>query len=173
MRSSCWAGLVAFALACAWPAVASAGEYSTAPFNVTQHSYAFGQAPVFMPDGKHVLFGKNFREGDGMQVYRTRLDGSQLRCLTCDGPGPNDVNNVPVPRPQGDWVLYHSWRGHNIVIGSPGYGGMGTSLWVMRPDGSQQTKITETDTDHGAGEGEDDYHAYWSPDGKHVVYAHL
>ena len=45
--------------------------------------------------------------------------------------------------------------------------------WRRRPDGSHKTQITGTDADHGAGEGDDDYHAYWSPDGKHVVYAHL
>jgi Tol biopolymer transport system component len=174
-RGLAWlsACLVAAALGATLPAVAAAVDYSTAPFSVTTHSYAFGQAPTFMPDGRHVLFGKNFGTGDGIQVYMTRFDGSDLRCLTCGGPGPNDVNNVPVPRPQGDWVLFHSWRGHVFTIGSPGYGGLGAALWVMRPDGSQQTKLTGTDAEHGSGEGEDDYHAYWSPDGKRVVYAHL
>ena len=34
-------------------------------------------------------------------------------------------------------------------------------------------QLTGTDAAHGSGEGEDDYHAYWSPDGKRIVYAHL
>ena len=50
---------------------------------------------------------------------------------------------------------------------------MGSELWVMRPDGSQKTRLTGTDAARGAGEGEDDYHAYWSPDGKQLVWAHL
>jgi len=68
---------------------------------IRTHPYTFGQAPVFLRDGS-VLFGKDFRDGNGTQVYRTALDGSGRRCLTCDMPAPN---NVPAPRPQGDWVL--------------------------------------------------------------------
>ena len=63
-----------------------------------------------------------------------------------------------------------------MTIGSPGYGGMGSALWAMHPDGSDQTQITDTfpvGTAPGAGEGIDDYHAYWSPDGTHIEYAHL
>jgi Tol biopolymer transport system component len=82
-------------------------------------------------------------------------------------------NNVPATRPQGDWILFHSWNGHHLTVGSPGYGGMGSELWVMRPDGSHKTQLTGTDAAHGSGEGEDDYHAYWSPDGRRLVYAHL
>ncbi len=143
--------------------------YSTAPFTVGAHGYDFGQAPTFMPDGR-IVVGKDFHQGDGMQVYRSGLDGSARKCLTCDLKAPN---NVPVPRPQGDWILFHSWNGHHITFGSPGYGGIGSELWVMRPDGSHKTQITGTDAARGAGEGEDDYHAYWSPDGKQIVYAHL
>jgi Tol biopolymer transport system component len=80
---------------------------------------------------------------------------------------------VPAVRPQGDWILFHSWRGHRITLGSPGYGGLGSALWIMRPDGSHVAELTGTDASKGGGEGEDDYHAYWSPDGRHVVWAHL
>jgi Tol biopolymer transport system component len=148
---------------------AETSAYTSAPGDVTTHSYAFGQAPMFMPDGR-VVFGKDFKQGDGAQVYMVNRDGSNLRCLTCGQPAPN---NVPAPRPQGDWILFHSWRGHHITIGSPGYGGMGSALYVMRPDGSKVTALTGTDPTRGAGEGEDDYHAYWSPDGRRIVYAHL
>jgi Tol biopolymer transport system component len=152
------------------PAASAAGSpYSTAPYQVTTNSYAFGQAPVFMPDGR-VVFGKDFKKGDGAQVYIANQDGSGLRCLTCGQPAPN---NVPAVRPQGDWILFHSWRGHHITIGSPGYGGLGSALYVMRPDGSHVTALTGLDSAHGAGEGEDDYHAYWSPDGHQLVWTHL
>ncbi len=150
-------------------------DYSTARFAVRDNAYAFGQAPVFMPNGRQVVFGKDFGDGQGNQVYVADLDGRHLRCLTCTGPGSatSNVNGVPAVRPQGDWILFHSWRGHHITIGSPGYGGLGSELWVMRPDGSHQTQLTGLDPAHGAGEGEDDYHAYWSPDGRHIVWAHL
>jgi Tol biopolymer transport system component len=148
---------------------ADSSPYTAAPYQQRLNSYAFGQAPMFMPDGR-VVFGKDFKKGDKMQVYIARQDGSQLRCLTCDRPAPN---NVPAPRPQGDWILYHSWENHHLTLGSPGYGGLGSALYVMRPDGSHKTALTGLDPAHGAGEGEDDYHAYWSPDGKHLVYTHL
>jgi Tol biopolymer transport system component len=143
--------------------------YTSAPYTITTNQYTFGQAPVFMPDGR-VVFGKDFGKGDGAQVYIANPDGSSLHCLTCGQPGPN---NVPAVRPQGDWILFHSWRGHHITIGSPGYGGLGSALYVMRPDGSHVTGLTGLDPAHGAGEGEDDYHAYWSPDGRQLVWTHL
>jgi len=154
------------------PARAAATDYASAPFDITTHSYAFGQAPVFMPDGR-VVFGKDFRTGAGNQVYMANFDGSGLRCLTCSTTQSDNVNGVPAVRPQGDWILFHSWRGRGLTIGSPGYGGMGSALWVMRPDGSHQTQLTETQPGFHTQEGYDDYHAYWSPDGRHLVYAHL
>ena len=166
-------GLAVAFLALALAPVAQAREsspYTSAPYTVTTHRYAFGQAPMFMPDGRRVVFGKDFKNGDGMQVYMTRRDGSRRRCLTCGQPS---RNNVPAPSPNGKWILFHSWRGHYLTIGSPGYGGMGSALYVMRPDGSHVTRLTGLDSARGAGEGEDDYHAYWSPDGRRVVYTHL
>jgi Tol biopolymer transport system component len=160
------------ALACALASTASAAEsspYTSAPYEQSTTRYAFGQAPVFMPDGR-VVFGKDFKTGHKAQVYIANQDGSGLRCLTCGMPGPN---NVPAVSPKGDWILFHSWNGQHLTIGSPGYGGMGSVLYAMRPDGSHITRLTGTDAAHGAGEGEDDYHAYWSPDGRHLVYTHL
>src|SRR3954470_13558854 len=160
--------LLAIVAALVVAAPARAQSIST-PYTVRDHPYTFGQAPVFLPDGD-VVVGKNFKDGSGMQVYRSRLDGSGRRCLTCDMPAPN---NVPAPRPQGDWVLFHSWNGHLITFGSPGYGGIGSELWVMRPDGSHKTQLTGTDPAHGSGEGEDHYHPYWAPAGRRLVWAHL
>src|SRR4051794_8744931 len=159
---------VAALLVAGAPALAQS-PYSSAPYTVRDHPYTFGQAPVFTPDG-HVVVGKDFRDGNGMQVYRSGLDGSARTCLTCEMKAPN---NVPAVRPQGAWILFHSWNGHHITFGSPGYGGIGSELWVMRPDGSHKTQLTGTDPAHGSGEGEDDYHAYWSPDGRRLVWAHL
>ena len=172
------AGLGAAAVALASPA-ATVAKVSYSTFAVHTHGVTFGQAPVFMPDGR-VVFGQDYKKGDHNQVYIQNWNGTGLTCLTCTGDpvssDPNNVNGVAAVRPQGDWILFHSWRGHTDVIGSPGYGGIGSSLWVMHPDGSDQTQITDVQAAGalpGAGEGIDDYHAYWSPDGKQLVYAHL
>jgi len=43
----------------------------------------------------------------------------------------------------------------------------------MRPNGSHVTKLYELSAKNGFGEGTDDYHAYWSPNGKRLVWAHF
>jgi len=96
------------------PTAAPARGYSTARFRERTNRYAYGQAPVFMPGGTRVVFGKDFRKGQGNQVYIAGFPGGgHLRCLTCQGPdsGSDNVNGVPAVRPQGDWILFHSWRG--------------------------------------------------------------
>jgi Tol biopolymer transport system component len=183
MRKALAVAGLSIGLGLAGAASASAAWDYTQPFSLKTHTPAFGQAPVFLPDGR-VLFGQDFKQGQKNQVYIENYDGTGQKCLTCtdvpdpgngnvSGSDPNNVNGVPAVRPQGDWVIFHSWRGHGMVIGSPGYGGMGSSLWAMHPDGSDQTRLTETGESNFSGEGYDDYHAYWSPDGTHIEYAHL
>jgi hypothetical protein len=172
----------AFAIALAGPAGASAlRSYWSAPFSESTHTPAFGQAPVFVPhtDPQLVVYGKDFKTGVKNQVYIQRFDGQgAITCLTCTGPGSEvgNVNGVPAVSPDGRWIIFHSWRGHYLNIGSPGYGGMGSTLWAMRADGSQQTQLTDVQPPTAGpfnGEGIDDYHAYGSPDGTHIEYAHL
>jgi hypothetical protein len=168
-------------LAMLGPAGAQAFNYFSAPFSETTHAPAFGQAPVFVPntDPQLVVFGKDFKTGEKNQVYIERYDGQgPVTCLTCSGPGSatGNVNGVPAVSPDGKWIIFHSWRGHYLTIGSPGYGGMGSALWAMHVDGSDQTQLTDVQpagVAPGGGEGIDDYHAYWSPDGSHIEYAHL
>jgi hypothetical protein len=174
-------GLAALLVVLAAPVAQAAHNYFTAPFSENAHAPAFGQAPVFVPhtDPQLVVFGKDFRAGEKNQVYLERFDGQgPITCLTCTGPGSgtDNVNGVPSVSPDGQWIIFHSWRGHYLTIGSPGYGGMGSSLWAMHIDGSDQTQLTDGQPAGAApfgGEGIDDYHTYWSPDGTHVEYAHL
>jgi Tol biopolymer transport system component len=150
-------------------AASVSNPYATAPYSVSTDPATFGQAPVFMPDGQ-VVYGKDFNHGAGTQIYISNQDGSDRRCLTCELKAPN---NVPAVRPQGDWILFHSWMGHDITLGSPGYGGLGSALWIMRPNGSDVTQLTDKLSGFGDDEGYDDYHAYWSPNGNEVVWTHL
>jgi hypothetical protein len=183
MLGKAYAGaLIAVAIALAGPAAAPAAtNYFTAPFSETTHTPGFGQAPVFVPhtNPQLVAFGKDFKTGEKNQVYIERYDGQgPVTCLTCTGPGSSvdNVNGVPSVSPDGRWIVFHSWRGHYLTIGSPGYGGMGSALWAMHIDGSDQTQLTDVQPAGAApfsGEGIDDYHTYWSPDGVHIEYAHL
>jgi Tol biopolymer transport system component len=155
-RGTLFAATLAAVLAVAVPAGAQ-------EFRVQTHSYAFGQAPDWFGDDQ-VVFHQPPPEGGPAQVYLANLDGSNQRCLTCGQPGPNMVATV---RPQRDWILFHSSRGHQLNVGAPGFGGIGSSLMVVRPDGSGTTQLTVNS------EGKDDYHAYFSPDGRRVVWTHL
>jgi len=136
--------------------------------------FTFSQAPMWSPDGKRVV---SYKVIDGtQQVITSKLDGSGQVCVTCGQPGPNQVAQY---RPQGDVILFHSWREKNAFkVGSPGFGGVGSEVYVTNADGSgnpvnltQKTDATsEGDT---TGEGEDNYHAYFSPDGRKLSWTHL
>ena len=99
---------------------AAAVDYSRDPFSVSTHPVLFGQSPTFMPDGR-VVHAKNFGTQEEHQIYISNLDGSDERCITCGGqPGPGmpmPPNGVPAPRPQGDWILFHSWDERVFRIG--------------------------------------------------------
>src|SRR5438067_13131326 len=115
------------AIALAGPAGASAlRSYWSAPFGESTHTPAFGQAPVFVPhtDPQLVVYGKDFKTGDKNQVYIQRFDGQgPTTCLTCSGPGSDvgNVNGVPAVLPVGQWIIFHSWCGPYMTLGSPGY----------------------------------------------------
>jgi hypothetical protein len=144
-------------------AVPYAGHAAPPRFVVTTNSYTFGQAPDWMPDGVHVVHHKSDADGTN-QIWIAKLDGTEERCLTCGQPGPN---MVPDSRPQGDVILFHSWRGTNITLGAPGFGGLGSDLYVVPVAGGDAVALT---ADH---DGYDNYHAYFSPDGDHIVWTRL
>jgi Tol biopolymer transport system component len=151
--------------------LAAASSAAADTFEVVTNDRTIGQAPVWdVNDPEYVIFNKDL--GQGFQIYRSRLadDGSEPVCLTC-GPGATKPpNQVPVMRPQGDKILYHSWNGRVFTVGAPGFGGLGSQIYVMDPDGSDVVQLTE-DVDNG--EGQDNFHAYWSPDGNRIVWTHI
>jgi Tol biopolymer transport system component len=160
MRGSVHLLGVAVALVVVAPFLATADAPA---FVVTTNPYTFGQAPDWMPDGTHVVQHAPDANGTN-QIYINALDGSGARCLTCGQPGPN---MVPDSRPQGDVILFHSWRGTNITLGAPGFGGLGSDLYVVDVATGVTTALT---ADH---DGFDNYHAYFSPDGNRIVWTRL
>lgn len=145
--------------------------YMTAAFVKSQNSYTFGQAPSWTLDGR-VLADLS---GDPTQIYNSQLDGRDQHCLTCGQPndtanGQAAKNGLAQERPQGDWILFESTRGHVFTYGGDGFGGAGDAMWVMRPDGSCPVQLTGIGS---AGEATNDFHAYFSPDGKKIIWTHI
>ncbi len=151
------------------------GPYFAAPFALTRNGYNFGQAPAWTT-GDRVL-SHEYDSAGIRQVYRANLDGSAQVCLTCSTvKGPN---GFPQDRPQSDWILFHSYGQQPVHTGGPGFGGYGGDLYVMRPDGSQPYRLTtNSNPDDGreyavdSGVPYDNFHAFWSPNGKQIVWTH-
>jgi hypothetical protein len=136
-------------------------------FVTESNPFVLGQAMDWL-DREHVVWheavGRD-EDADGqMNIYRSRLDGTEKACLTCGLDGPNQV---PVVQPRGDWILFHSWNGHDVRVGGAGFGGLGSDVWVMRRDGSQRTNLTASPEWH------DNFHAYWSPNGRFIAWTAL
>src|SRR3954454_14817012 len=117
-------------------AVCAQQPADAATFTTTTNSFSFGQAPDWMPNGQVAWHDDVTGEN---QVYVSNLDGSAKRCLSCAQKGPNMVAQA---RHQGDWVLFHPWSGHNLTIGSPGFGRMGSSLIVVDPRPNEIVQLT-------------------------------
>ena len=136
-------------------------------FTVAGSPVQMAQAPAWQLDGKGFLFYRSVANEDSQIFTRDRDDttGATEKCLTCGFQGPNQVATYRPPK--GDKIVFHSWNGHNVTIGGPGYGGVGSNVFIMNADGSGITNLTNGD------EGEDNFHAYFSPDGERLVWTHL
>jgi hypothetical protein len=162
-------GLLALAAivgAAALPSAADDGKGGPR-FVVETNPLILGQAMDWLDQRRVVWHDPARRDEDGdreVQIYSSTLDGSEKVCLTCGLAGPNQV---PVVQPRGRWILYHSWSGHGVRVGSPGFGGLGSDVWVMTRDGTRHTNLTRT------AELQDAFHAYWSPDGRWIVWTAL
>jgi hypothetical protein len=151
------------------------GPYFSAPFKVTKLGHAFGHGAAWATDGQ--VLSTQYDRAGLEQIYRSDLNGSHQHCLTCatvQGP-----NGLPQERAEGDWILFESYGEQPVHVGDPGLGGYGGDLYVMRPDGSHVYRLTtNSDPNHGApysqsgGVPYDNFHAYWSPDGRHVIWTH-
>jgi WD40 repeat protein len=161
------AALIVIAVPAELRAADAAGHQDERNFVVDVNPFTIGQAPDWL-DRTHVVWqdpsGQDVDDDGEIQIYRSTLDGAERACLTCGLDGPNQV---PVVQPHGQWILFHSWSGHAVRIGSPGFGGIGSDIWVMRRDGSLRTRLTRDAEFH------DNFHAYWSSDGKYIVWTAL
>jgi WD40-like Beta Propeller Repeat len=151
------------------------GPYFSAPFHITKLAYEFGQAPSWTRTGS-ILSTEHDSAGIS-QIYRSKEEGGEQVCLTCTMVAGS--NGLPQERPEGDWILFESDGQQPTHFLGLGLGGYGDDLYVMHPDGSDVYRLTtDADPENGlpftqtTGTPYDNFHAYWSPDGRHIIWTH-
>jgi Tol biopolymer transport system component len=106
-----------------------------------------GRGPSFAPDGQSLVFARNPSSSrNASAIYVIRTDGTLWR-LTKER-----FASEPVWSPRGDLIVFRSDRDDDEG-----------DLYVMRPDGSRQRRLTRNRQDAES--------LAWSPDGRFIAYA--
>jgi Tol biopolymer transport system component len=110
---------------------------------------AFGNWPSWSPDGKRIAYSRG--EWTDQRVSVMNADGSGRRTL--------DVRDASEPAwsPDGEKIAYV------IDVGKDKESLDNEEIYVMNPDGSGQTRLTDID-------GNDHWPPSWSPDGTRIAF---
>lgn len=104
-----------------------------------------GETCSWSSDGTHVFFDRD--QETVREIFSIPAAGGQALCLTNNG----GSNGGPAAGAGGSWIVFNSNRA-----------GAGFGLFLMKPDGSAQTRITGRHTF--------DEHPAWSPDGRWIAF---
>jgi Tol biopolymer transport system component len=125
-----------------------------------QFGNEWGAAPVWSPDGQHLVSPELVLVGEEMVVWLVRIDvdGEQAEVISSGEEEPAQVRDeAPAWAPDGEWIAFGR-QSFGQEHGTPG-----RQPWVMRPDGSGDHQLlTEPMADHFA--------FAWRPDGEGLAY---
>ena len=122
-------------------------------FDTFDHHYGSSDTPVWSPDGRWVYYtakfgeGSEFEPGARSELMRVSLDGEVERLTDTSGSVYPALNYHPRFSPDGQWIIFGSNRDG------------ARALYIMKPDGSSQRRITPAVPGWGA------MWAHWRPDG--------
>jgi Tol biopolymer transport system component len=106
------------------------------------------------PDGKQIAFSARHGKNAKGDIYVMNANGSGMRQLTLH----RGHDSAPAWSPDGRRIAFISDRDSQ----NPADNGHEVQIYVMRADGSGQTRLTNSATH--------DYDPQWSPDSKRLVY---
>lgn len=160
-------------------------------FNVTKAPKSEERYPLWLPDGKRVVFTSNREDGKTFNLYLANADGSGLRKLTKETDGA--VYYFPSVQADGRRIWFSLAKGDRAVIGyvtpdgreyrevaegrdgaiSPDGRtiaftqriGKGFPVFAMDANGKNVRQLTQHEDEIGA------VAPTWSPDGKSILYA--
>jgi TolB protein len=160
-------------------------------FNVTKAPKSEERYPLWLPDGKRVVFTSNREDGKTFNLYLANADGTGLRQLTKETDGA--VYYFPSVQADGRRIWFSLAKGDRAVIGyvspdgkeyrelaegrdgaiSPDGKtiaftknvGKGYPVFAMDSDGKNVRQLTQHEDEIGA------VAPTWSPDGRRILYA--